>query len=234
MGDYDNSLKYADSALSISSSLIDYNTIPPPSATATITAFGMFNVEDIFHATGQGVGIFSTTNWMCDSSLYSSYAANDLRKTLFFVASKNQPNTFAFRGAYDVSASYPVAGIVTDEVYLMKAECLARSGNFATAMDVLNAMLVTRWKTNTYQKITATDKDDALKKVLTERRKELVQRNNIRWMDIKRLNIDPVYAVTLTRKVKGVSYTLPPNDLRYALLIPITVIQNSGIEQNKR
>jgi hypothetical protein len=55
----------------------------------------------------------------------------------------------------------------------------------------------------------------------------------LRWMDIKRLNKDGA-KITLTRNVEGNTYTLPPNDLRYALPIPEEVISLTGMPQNIR
>ena len=68
--------------------------------------------------------------------------------------------------------------------------------------------------------------------ILLERRKELLMRG-LRWMDLKRLNMEGA-AITLTRTVNGQVYTLPPNDLRYALPIPEDVIAISGMQQNPR
>ena len=73
----------------------------------------------------------------------------------------------------------------------------------------------------------------ALAKVLTERRKELLMRG-LRWTDLRRLNRDSRFAVTLSRTVQGQEYLLPPGDPRYTLLIPNEVIVNSGIAQNSR
>ncbi|HEY0177744.1 MAG TPA: RagB/SusD family nutrient uptake outer membrane protein, partial [Pedobacter sp.] len=71
-----------------------------------------------------------------------------------------------------------------------------------------------------------------LRIVLQERRKELIMRG-IRWMDIKRLNKEGAN-ITLTRKLNGNVYTLPANDLRFALPIPDDVIAFSGMKQNLR
>jgi len=49
-----------------------------------------------------------------------------------------------------------------------------------------------------------------------------------------RLNLDKIRAVTLYRHLNGNVFTLPPNDPRYALLIPEAVIKQSGIAQNIR
>jgi hypothetical protein len=79
----------------------------------------------------------------------------------------------------------------------------------------------------------AIDAEDALRKVLLERRKELVFRA-IRWTDLRRLNKDPRFATTLRRVVLGQEYLLPPNDNRYVYPIPTNEIEASGVPQNPR
>jgi hypothetical protein len=68
---------------------------------------------------------------------------------------------------------------------------------------------------------------------LLERRKELCFRG-LRWQDLRRLNKEPEYAKTLTRKIDGITYTLPPNDPKYVFPIPPNVIALSGMQQNPR
>jgi len=64
-----------------------------------------------------------------------------------------------------------------------------------------------------------------------ERRKELIFRG-LRWSDLRRLNMDTRFAVTLKRKVNNKEFLLLPKDARYTLQIPISVIKSSGIQQN--
>ena len=109
-----------------------------------------------------------------------------------------------------------------------------RLGSINAAMDDLNALIIKRWKNNgTFVPFTAATANEALAKVLKERRKELIFRG-LRWTDLRRLNKDPRFAITLTRNLNGVVYTLPPNDDRYTLPIPDQEIKISGIAQNPR
>ncbi len=234
MNDYPNALIYSDSALRLNSTLMDYNSFIPYSPTTTATPFPMGNSEDIFHAVGQGASLFGSENCITDSILYNSYDVNDLRKTLFFATTTVGPNTHCFRGSYEPFSGYPFAGIATDELFLIRAESYARQGNTSAALADLNTLMSYRWKTGTFVNFTAATASDALKIILKERRKELIQRNEIRFSDLKRLNLDPNFAITIRRTIKGVVYSLPPNDLRYQLLLPVSVVQTSGIPQNPR
>ncbi|MGN6177904.1 MAG: RagB/SusD family nutrient uptake outer membrane protein, partial [Mucilaginibacter sp.] len=111
--------------------------------------------------------------------------------------------------------------------------CAARSGDANTAMNNLNTLLRNRYASGTFTNLTASSGDDALNKVLKERRKELLYRG-IRWSDLRRLNQESRFQVTLVRNVNGQTYTLPPNDPRYVELIPVDVISNSTMAQNPR
>lgn len=225
---YDNALAYADSALSLYNQLIDYNTV---NASASIP-FAVFNAEVIFHSYSPGGGLLNISRCKLDSFLYSSYAANDLRKTVFF---KNNGNgTFGYKGSYNATTNNVFFnGLATDEVYLIKAECLARMGNTTSAINTLNQLMVKRWKNATFIPFTATNTDQALRIILTERRKELLFRS-LRWQDLRRLNRDARFVITLTRIINSQTYTLPPGDPRYVMLIPADVIALTGIPQNPR
>ena len=127
---------------------------------------------------------------------------------------------------------YPFGGLATDEVYLIKAECLARKGQVSESISVLNQLLIKRWKTGTFIPLTAINAQDALSKILTERRKELVFRG-IRWTDLKRLNRENAN-ISLTRTLNGQTFTLLPNELRYVFPIPDDELSQSNIQQNPR
>lgn len=227
--DYVHAGLYADSSLSLYSTLMDYRNMD---STATVP-FQMFNSEVIFHSWSTA-SILNIGRAKVDSDLYKSYASNDIRKRIFFMSNGN--GTYYFKGNYtSLQASTYFNGIATDEIYLIKAECQARQGNLTAALDALATLLQKRYRTPV--SVTASTTDEALAKVLDERRKELLFRG-IRWSDLRRLNRDPRFAKTLTRVLKAPTstqtYTLPPNDLRYVLLIPPTVIALSGIQQNPR
>jgi hypothetical protein len=223
---------YADSCLQVRSELVDYNTLSPTS-TAPFLALGFNNPEMIWEIGAyRDVPIAGTTRGIIDTVLYKSYATDDLRKVIFF-----RPGTlvgYVFKGVYDeVLGGGIFSGIAVDEMYLNRAEAHARLGNKDAALADLNTLMIKRWnKAVTYPPITATDANDALAKILVERRKELLFRN-LRWMDIKRLNKEGAN-ITLKRIINGQTYTMAPNDLRFALPVPEDIISLTGMPQNPR
>lgn len=228
---YDKAAQKADTALFYYSTLINYNALNP----ALANPISLYNAEVLFHSDATFGGSSSVTyanNYVVDTSLYRSYADNDLRKSCYF--KKDIAGNILYKGSYTGNSILTwFTGIATDEVYLTRAECRARAGDLAGALSDLNTLLVNRFKQGTFIAITAQTPDEALAIILQERRKELIFRG-IRWSDLRRLNTDPRFAVTLTRIEKGQTYTLLPNSPRYVLPIPGDELLYNHIQQNPR
>lgn len=234
IGDYVKAKENANACLNIYNTLVDFNdnTWVTPASSPSIKKL---NPEVIFYSMSN-TSPNSNSTAKVDSNLYKSYDANDLRKTAYF--NKNSDGlTYRFKGSYGASLSELFCGIATDEIYLIRAECLAREGNTTAAMKDLNDLLKMRWKkvngVTTYIDQIAADANDALAKVIAERKKELVYRE-IRWPDLKRLGKQPAFASAISRNLNGTLYSLPPNDLRYTLLIPREVLLIVDLPQNPR
>lgn len=225
MRNYDSCMHYANLALQLKSSLLNYNSV---TASAN-RPFKRFNVEVIFYnvIAQPSYANISAFYARVDSILYNSYVNNDLRKAAFF---KSEPSGVSFKGTYTSSTSEIYVGLTTDEVYLMRAECYARSGDKDKALQDLNTLLITRWKAGTFVPFTANTANDALNLILMERRKQLLFRN-LRWMDIKRLNKEGANII-LKRMINGQVYTLNPNENRYALPLPSDIVSMTGMPQN--
>ncbi|RKR80702.1 SusD-like starch-binding protein associating with outer membrane [Mucilaginibacter gracilis] len=235
MGDYINAQTYSSAAINIHPALLDYNnsTIASPTATYRFPQYGKGNPEILFYSYGgfySSVNPVSTSKGIVASDLYSSYDVNDLRKTLFYTVTGGNVK---YRGTYSGNSA-DFCGLATNEVYLIRAESEARQGLTSAAMNDLNHLLINRYKTNNFTPLVAADAQTALKMILQERRKELPFVSNIRWEDLKRLNLDPVFQATLSKTISGTTYTLNPNDKLYVLPIPDTEIQISGLQQNQR
>lgn len=137
-----------------------------------------------------------------------------------------------FRGSY-LGSGLSFHGTTVAEMLLVRAECAVRSGNTEVALADLNTLWEKRYVNGSYPQIDLSNPKDILDLVLLERRKELIGRG-ARWMDLRRLNLDPERAEVLSRSINGVTYTLSPNDPRYVLPIPDYIVQATGIAQNER
>ena len=229
-GNYERSEKYADSSLAISKDLMDYNDKSQVDINSPIP-FKILNREVIYH-TSSTYGS-NMSECYADSTLVSLFDTNDLRRSAFF--ERPTPAAYRFKGSYtgtDISVSF--TGLSTNEVLLIRSESKARNGNINGALQDLNRLLVNRCKTGAFLPLTAANQEEAIRLILIERRKELCFRPGTRWSDLRRLNRDPRYAITLRRFINGVRYELPPGDNRYTFLIPASVIVKNNLSQNPR
>ena len=236
MGNYTSAKSYSDSALVYANKLLDFNSdIISIAKPYRFPDFKLENPEILFYATGfQHTAISPSASFnksYVDSLLFQSYDNNDLRKMYFFAT--DNIGRAKFRGSY-TGNDIAFAGIGLNEVYLIRAECNARSNNAASAMEDLNKLLDNRYRRGTYLPITLTNSDSALAKILEERRKEFPFTGQIRWQDVRRLNKESRFAKVLRRFYTGTLYELPPNDKLYVYPFPQNEIDLTGIPQNER
>lgn len=223
-GEFQKSLEQAEMALAIGDELIDYNSLDPEA----FYPFAEFGPENIYGVsisvrqfwTSMGIGV--------NQELYESYDSTDLRKTLFFYESPE--SVMLFKGDY--TGNYErFAGYAVDELYLTKAECLARLGNEELAVETMDQLLSKRYKVGMYEPVEGLSGMDLLTFILQERRKQLVFRN-IRWIDLRRLNQEEEFQKVLTREIEGTTYVLEPGSFKYAFPIALDEINLNGLEQN--
>lgn len=220
--DYTKALINADSCLKLYDKLIDYNSL---SLTATFP-FSRLNEEVIFQS--NMANIVTQSMVLVSPQLYSLYESSDLRQLLYFRS--NGLGNYLFKGSYYGSSIW-FSGIATDEIFLIRAECYARLGKTTESMADLNTLLSKRYRKGLFNSITSLPSEEVLKRVVVERRKELLFRG-IRWGDLKRFNLEVQFASTLSRTVGERTFTLLPNDSRYAIPIPEYIISATKIPQN--
>ncbi len=233
MENYDAALVASEKALSYNDKLLDFSTLVTTAARPFPVSLPVNNNNEVLFYASLNPLSFGTTQvaqTYIHPDILNSYHANDLRRALYF-ADKGA-GLANFKGNYTGNVLL-FGGLTTNDFYLIRAECYARKQNTAKALEVLNSLLLTRWKKGTFVPYTATSAEDALRKILQERRKELVCRGT-RWMDLRRLNKDPRFSVTLERTLNNVTYKLPPNDPRYTLPIPNNELALNPMEQNIR
>lgn len=128
-------------------------------------------------------------------------------------------------------------GLTTCEVYLIKAECLARlaqDNDYSEAMDVLNAVRITRIRPESYRPAVAATLEDALSQIRRTKDNELIF-SIVPFADARRYNQEGTYARTFTKTYEGEVYTLDPASHLWTMPFPAGALNNPGngtIEQN--
>lgn len=229
MRDYANAYHYAKETLAWYDTLLDYNHIDSNAA----VPFPAFNEETIYYVS-MSVTPPSIMNFASiDTNLYQSFTEIDLRKALFFRG--NADGTYSFKGNYTASSRQLFSGTTTAEMLLIYAECAARMGDQSDAITTLNHFLSHRYLADKFSPLIDEQytSDDILQIVLEERRKELMFRG-MRWMDLRRLNLESEHQTTLYRYSNDMLYTLEPNSPRYVFPFSDDIITSTGMPQNER
>ncbi len=228
MGNYEQALAYADTTLQFNKELMDFNSSSDVNLNNNLP-FPMFNKEILFYGeSSNSNSIISPLSFFVDTLLYQSFKVDDLRKQAYFQNTQKYPR---FKGAFSVAGQITFLGITVSEIYLIKSECLIRKGEISDGLDVLNSLLKMRYNNLTFQPYRNESKSEVLTLVLEERRKELIFRG-LRWMDIKRLNVENP-SIYLTRIIQGKEISLEPNSKRFALQLPQDIIELTRMPQNE-
>jgi hypothetical protein len=257
---YTEALKYANNVLDEYNVVMDYNTdemrrgtswgyweangveIKYPFTFSDLTTRQILDWKDWVYAR-QGNVAFYPSFFIPSQELLNLYDADyDLRFRYLMVQSYSYAQGipgFNYPGYIFFYGGNPT-GPGTPEMYLIKAECQARLGDYNAGMATLNQLRAKRFEPGPWVDLTATSKDDAIKKILEERRREMpfVQR----WYDMRRLNHnedpnDDVGDITRTfyrmdatgilSNQPPITYTLPKNSRKYAAPIPTAEIDAS-------
>lgn len=220
---FDESLSYSNKILSVKSELFDFNKLNmasnPFSSFSDITKP---HPEVIFELYTRTTAIISYGYFNADTLLYKLYLDNDLRKEVYFM---DYIGTTMFRGGYGGNGAF-FTGFATDEIYLIKAEILARQKNTVESLNLLNKLRALRFKKDTYIPLTSTDPDEVLQWVLRERRLQLYVRG-VRWEDLKRLGSEFGNGIHIQRKINNevISTNIDNN---FAWPIPLNVMELGG------
>lgn len=263
MEDYDKSIQYANEALtSANAQLVDFKTILPgnptsytnPAATVQWSELNDWAASDYYYWKELFFTRYTyvaTQFFQPSTALVNLYdKTNDLRYKWFVIPNGGRRFSIVTPEAYRYTmfndGRYLISAPTVAEMHLNKAEALLRkqSPDMAGALTTIN--LLREKRMNTPAPLVATDVNDALKKVLEERRREIPF--VMRWLDIRRFSINS-YAgddVVVTHPffqvndgsidvTKPTTYTLPLGSRRYALPIPEIDINASKnqLEQNK-
>lgn len=232
MENYEAALEYAEKALQLNDNLMDYKIRNLNST----TPFEIMNPETIFAAFCTSLPILNPIKANVDSVLYKTYQDGDVRKQIFFNVKTD--GSVAFKGNYAgfYNQSF-FTGLAVDELFLIKAECLARMSQLELAKMSMKTLLDKKYFNPFTFPENVDSPEEVLAYILQERRKQLLFRG-VRWSDIKRLNRDPRFAKDIVREVTldgSVKTCVQPiNDKKSAFFLPQDVINITGMVQNPR
>jgi tetratricopeptide (TPR) repeat protein len=248
MSSYTQALSTADAALQIKSTLLDYNNF---SHTNGIDPSGgvknkpltlkdeMNNPETLLARISEDFSFYPIffTTLSISNELMTLYGSTDLRFVYNFVPAPNAaPTYFGYNDLkFGMVFNY---GIGVPEMLLIKAECLARQGDAGAALAQLELIRKFRYKPEDYFPLANTGTDEALRRVLEERRKELFLHGGLRLFDLKRLNLDPRFRKEIVRASNDDGHIiarLEPSSSAYLLpFAPQIINANPSIIQNPR
>lgn len=236
MANYDEALKYADMALAQNDRLYDWiayyeshkEAITKEDSYPSLpSAMGYDYVENYYFRCGEGNPNYASGELSIPVERAERFEEGDARfLSRWKLRTLNQDTYYAGLGG----GYFNWAGLTTCEVYLIKAECLARqaSGNdFSAAMDALNAVRRTRIQPDVYQPLEASSLADAIEKIRRTKDNELIF-SIVPFADARRFNAEGTFARTLSKTWEGQTYTLRPDSHLWTMPFPAGATQNPG------
>lgn len=226
--------------------LYDYNVALAPGGTFTpVGIFGPaypqvdYNTENLYAKQFINTWSFVNSELVMSTQTAALFNSSDLR--LRFYSSMPFPAGPAYPAGM-LRRTGPVAGqygILLPDLYLLRAECKARTNDLVTAKEDVEALRRKRMPPAdaVVPSGIASDKDQLTRFILEERIREFALQG-FRWFDMRRLSVDPVFKTTVgyTHTLYNASgpvttYTLQPE--RFVLRFPQKIIdQNPGMQNN--
>jgi tetratricopeptide (TPR) repeat protein len=231
MNNYTEALKNADLALAENNKLYDwtayYNTNKaiievPNSYTTTTSPMGYNYVENYSYRHGATSSLTTENDIPVERA--QRFEAGDARFLSRWKIRTVGAETYYRR---TLSGNFNYGGITTVEVYLIKAECLARAGQISDALSFLNTVRKTRILPASYQDIVTADKTTAINAILKTKNNELIL-TIVPFADARRLNAEGVYKVSFSKQAGGTTYTLSSTSHLWTMPFPQGATKNPG------
>lgn len=234
--DWEKAKHAAEEALKLKNDLIDYVALEENGGPLEDNTYAKGGNPEVLNYAYMGSYSDNPTYCygMISPELVQLFGNNDTRFNMFFLTTGNSPYYFDEGSGAALCNSkityskfqYMAVGMRTAEVYLILAEAKARLNDLAGAMESLCALRVKRINGEEATPSMPATKEEMVKLIIDERRKELLFGFSRFW-DLKRLNTEPEYAKTQTRVFPLVStdvpqqtYTLSPDSRLYVIPFP--------------
>lgn len=233
MRDYENALTHAEEALRRKSDLFDWidyynkckSQIENPTDYNQITSpLDPTCCENLWFCSGNGNPNYPCADTDISIERRELFETGDAKALVRFKKYTSSSDTY-FRGM--LSGYYNLAGITVPEVLCIKAECQARDNKVSEAMKTLDRLRISRILPDAYQPSSATNIADAINQIRQWKANELI--NSIfPFMDLKRLNAEGTYTVTLTKTFDDKPYALSPTSHLWTMVFPANSINRPG------
>jgi starch-binding outer membrane protein, SusD/RagB family len=238
MSDYDKALTNANLALGQNDKLFDYTafyqsyktqidqagnypSLPTPRGYDYVENYIMMHGENIYSKREWNMRVDRAARFETgDASLLSRWKLRTVGADTYYYAI--------------TTGRFNEGGITTTEVYLIKAECLARKNDITGAMQALNAVRVKRILPANYTALSAGSTKEAIDLIRRTKENESLF-NIVAFGDMRRFNKDPLYAKTFTKTESGITVSLKPDSPLWTMPFPLGAIKNPGngtIQQN--
>ncbi len=240
MGNYPLALQQAEEALSINDKLFNWLNYyeqnksriePPLDYTLKETPVDHGYVENYYFRHGNEASSYRTTEYALRVDRASGFEDGDAKFLSRWKLRTVGPDTYY---TSTMTGYHNLQGLTTVEVYLIKAEALARSGKVDEALTALNDVRKTRILADKYADLQTSDAVQAIKWIQRTKQNELIF-SIIPFADVRRLNKEDTYKRTFNKNEVGVNYQLTPTSHLWIMPIPQGAIDNPGnghIEQN--
>jgi len=236
MRKYEDALAAANLSLGINNTIEDHRTYAPVGTvpfSKVPTAVG----ENLFYASGATSGpSFRAISLEITNNYYEP--GNMINKYVQPYYPGGGAAIYGVSGA-QVWLSFVYAinsgGLTSIDSYLVKAECLARTGpqqNINSAMDIINSIRQKRNHPTGYTALTATTEQQAMVYLKKLSRTEFLYTFK-NYLNIKRWNTEDAYKETIGKTINGVSYQLKPESPLWIFPFPQNATSyNPNLTQN--
>lgn len=231
MSDYATALSYANKALEVNSNLFDWNAF-------YITNKAILDASTKYQRipSPMDFNFVENYNYRHGTIYYSSGESNIRvdRAAKFEDGDVELLCRWKYRVLGDQTYYYSnltgffnYGGMTTTEVYLIKAECLARTGKIADAMTALNTVRKMRILPSKYSELSATTETQAIEYIRRTKDNAMIL-TFVPFCDARRYNLEKAYQRTLTKTENGKDYTLAPDSYMWTMPFPKGATSNPG------
>lgn len=231
MNNYAKALEYSDKALAENDALYDWKAYyeankslitNPDSYIRTASPMGFDYIENYSYR--HGSRNYSGSEQSLTPERAAMFEQGDARFMSRWKVRTVGADTYYFG---TLQGYFNYGGITTVEVYLIKAECLVRSGDISGAMALLNTVRNSRILPEHYADLTAANAAEAMANIIKTKRNELIL-TLVPFCDIRRLNNEGTYPISLSKVVDGKTLSLAPGSHMWTMPFPQGAIDNHG------